>query len=127
MSDRDKPIVSFTIQPDLKDDSIKKQTPVQPTSLPYMGHQIMLGQESEGWWARIDSLAVETMLYPDQATAFAEAKAFIDGFLRTDRPAPRPRTVAQTLCGRSAADWAGQPGWVSRASAPAATHRSDVQ
>ena len=49
------------------------------------GFKIIVGEESGGWWARIDELAVETMLFPDQDAAFAAAIEFLDGM------AARPR------------------------------------
>jgi hypothetical protein len=91
----------------------KKRIRVVPMPLLYMGHPMVLAREAGGWWARIDSLAVETMLFPNQESAVAEAKAFIDGCLRTPGTVATPDTVAVMLCGRPAADWPGQPIWVS--------------
>ncbi len=81
----------------------------------HRGHDIMVGGNSAGWWARIDGLGVETMLYPDQAIALAEGMAFVDGFLTPARPAPRHRTSAEVLCGRTAMEC---PAPANRGAAP---------
>lgn len=92
-------------------DRVKTQFAPLPTSFLYRGHAISLGREVDGWWARIDTLSVVTMLYAEQEAAFADAKAFIDGFLKAGRPAAKVSSVAQVLCGRAATDWPGPAGW----------------
>lgn len=43
------------------------------------GYIIVVGQDAGGWWARIEELCVETMLFADAPAAFAAAMDFVDG------------------------------------------------
>lgn len=49
------------------------------------GYLITVGGETGAWWARIDELLVETMLFADRAAALAAGLAFVDGMTRSIR------------------------------------------
>jgi hypothetical protein len=105
MTDRDNPKAPAEVEMTSEHESVQTHPATLPMSLLYRGHEIALGREGNGWWARIDTLSVDTMLHSEQEAAFADAKAFIDGFLKAGRPTTKVNSVAQVLCGRAATDW----------------------
>ena len=105
MTKRDDPTTTPQDETSSERHGAQTQSASLPTSFLYRGHAISLGREADGWWARIDTLSVDTMLHSEQAAAFAEAKAFVDGVLKAGRPAAKVSSVAQVLCGRAATDW----------------------
>jgi hypothetical protein len=57
--------------------------PVSRTNVFHNGYLITVGRQGRGWWARIDELSVETLLFPDRAAALAAGVAFVDGMTRS--------------------------------------------
>jgi hypothetical protein len=52
----------------------------------YRGSRIIAETGAGGWWARIEPIAVETMLFPGRPAAITQAMAFVDGFLTVAGP-----------------------------------------
>jgi hypothetical protein len=58
----------------------ERKIPNGETHEDYRGYRIIVGPTGDGWWARIDSLNIETMLFPAAQDALVGAMAFIDSF-----------------------------------------------